>query len=161
MKKQEKELFIEETFKEMYGKLKSLAYYYSNDKGLVEDILQETYLAAFMHADELIGNEKYKGWFCSTTITQAKRMNRMSLKHRKCESLEEHKDLTAEMEYELINYSELKNVLTDEDLKLLLLHHEYGYTYQEISDMFNKKPSYTKTRISRAIKKIRNVENLQ
>lgn len=152
----DKERFLEKIFEEMYGDLKSFLNYYSYDKELVEDILQETFFAAYRHADELIGNEKYKSWIYSTAINKAKKMNKMNLKHSECLSLDEQVDLIAfQEESEYVQFSEIRQKLAGDEFELLMMHYRDNYTYEEMAQMHNKSTSYMKMKVNRIIKKLK------
>ncbi len=153
--KEDKEEFIERVFEELYGNLKSFLYYYSFDKEVVEDILQETYLAAYNHAEELIGNPKYKSWMYATAVNKAKKINEMNKRHNECLSLENQNGLYVENESELVRFSTINSILEVDESNLLMLHYCDRYTYDELAEMFNKTPSYIKMRISRIVKKVR------
>ncbi len=153
--RQDKEQFIEKVFAEMYKELKLLVYRCSYDKELVEDILQETYLAAYRHADELIDNERYRGWMYATAMNKTKKLNYMNRKHNECISFEEQIDIGVEPEYECMRFSAIKTFLPSEDYELLMRHYDEKYTYNELADIYGKTPSYIKMRVSRMVKKLK------
>ena len=152
----DKERFLEKIFEEMYGDLKSFLYHYSYDKGLVEDILQETYFAAYKHADELIGNEKYKSWMYATAINKSKKMNKMNSKHNECLSLDEQLDIsTAQEECEYVQFAEIREKIAGEEFELLMMHYRDNYTYEEMAQIHNKSTSCMKMKVNRIIKKLK------
>lgn len=148
--------FIEQIFEEMYEELARFLKYYSYDKELIEDILQETYLAAYNHADKLIDNEKYRSWMYSTASNKAMKMNKLNRKHNECLSFEEQLDVPVEPEYEVFRFSCVRALVTAGDYELLMMHYNDKYTYEEIAKIYGKSPSYIKMKIFRIVRRLRN-----
>ena len=155
MERRQKE-FIEKIFEEMYEELGRFLKHYSYDKELVEDILQETYLAAYNHVDELIDNEKYRSWMYATAANKAMKMNKSNRKHNECLSFEEQMDVPVEPEYDVFKFCGVRSIVAAADYDLLMLHYSDKYTYEELGKIYGRSPSYIKMKIFRIVRKLRN-----
>ncbi|MBQ9885909.1 MAG: RNA polymerase sigma factor [Lachnospiraceae bacterium] len=160
-RKKKKDEFIEKVFAEMYDDLKAFAFYKSRDKRLVEDILQETYLEAYRHADELMEHENYKGWMYVTAMNKIMKLNKESMSYNECLCFEEQMDAVVEPEYDFVALSEIQSLVKAEDFKLITLHYLDKYTYDEIAKMCDKKTSYVKMRIFRALRQLKDKIDIQ
>lgn len=147
--------FVEMVFEEMYEELERFLRHYSYDKDLVEDILQETYLAAYNHADELMNNDKYRNWMYATAANKAMKMNKSNRRHYECLSFEEQKDVPVQPEYDVIRFSNLRAIVDATDYDLLMLHFDDKYTYEEIDRLYGTSTSYIKMKVFRILRMLR------
>ncbi len=150
-----KKQFIEQVFEEMYGELKRYLWYHSYDKELIEDILQETYLAAYNHVDELMNNDNYKAWMYTTAMNKAMKMNKLNRKHSECLSFEEQVDVPVEQDYNVLKFAGIRALVATADYDLLMLHYNDKFTYEELSRIYGRTPSYIKMKIFRIIRRLK------
>lgn len=149
----------DESFVEMYhATYYSLLGYVSAtafDKNLVEDIIQETYQAAFMKQDILEGHDNAIGWLMLTAKYKMMKMQSIELKHLSVKVGNEDylldnahsggEEALRLLELESVLYKELNA----EERELLFRYYIGGYTYKELTKIYKVSVSCLKMRLKR------------
>ena len=93
MKKKQDEFFTG-IYNETYNDLGKFVSRRTRNPGMSEDILQEVYLEAFRHLDDLKTHENPVGWIYKTAYNKIKKMNSIYNRHAFYEtSLEDRKSV--------------------------------------------------------------------
>lgn len=127
-------------------------------KEMVDDILQEVYLEAFRHIDDLVIHQNSAGWLYKTAENKTKKLNSIYYKRQKYETefKKEMSDyLGKEDTSDLLLFDEYKKVLREDEYFLLMKRYSDGYSHKEIADMTNNTLAGSKMKISRILKKIK------
>lgn len=147
-------------YKQYYKAMFNTAYRILNDTFEAEDIMQESFLAAFTKLDSFIGDVTFGAWLKKivinkslTTLKKNKRLDIVSLE----------KVIAKEAENEIEDYSQIS---TSEILKTIsqlksnykvaiTLHLIEGYDYEEIAQIMEISYENSRTTISRAKQKLK------
>ena len=139
----------------------TLAYGISRDQHIAEDICHNTFIKAFKHLSTFKEQCPFGFWLRKIAVNESLMFLR---KQSKWQYLSEWND---ELEVNSLRDSDELSISTDHDLDSILkllpdevryivwLKEIEGFTHDEISIMFNKSPSYSKSIVSRAYQKIR------
>lgn len=154
-----KNIYFEQIYREMYEEIKKfIAYYIGNDRRVLDDIIQDTFIETFVHIDKLFQNENYRGWVYNTAKYKImKYRSNLCRTDSKCVGLEyvdyywEARDLVQQRAI----FLDLSEVLTEWEYRLVIQHYKYGYTYEEIAKENNMRLGACKMRMHRIIKKLR------
>lgn len=146
---------IEELHRRYYAGLLLLAFRLVGERGLAEDLVQETYLTAFLKRRELTGHPNPAGWLYRTLYFKAERelgkSYRTELLFASPESLP-RRSLPPE-EPPLLEA--LPAGLTEEERELLTLRFEKGWDYASLADRWGITEAACRKRLSRLLKKCR------
>lgn len=130
---------------------------------IVDDILQEVYLEAFRHVDDLIAHENSIGWLYKTADNKSKKLNSIYYKHivHETEFEEGMSDyLGKEDTSDLLMFDEYKNILREDEYALLMKRYNEGYSHKEIAEMTGNTLAGSKMKISRIKQKLqKNLNN--
>ncbi len=147
-------------YKQYYKAMFNTAYRIMNDRFEAEDIMQESFLAAFTKLDSFSENVTFGAWLkkivINNSLTALKKNNRI-------ETVSLEKVTIKEVNEEQVNYPILS---THEILnKVSQLKNNYkvaitlnlieGYDYEEIAEIMNISYENSRTTISRAKQKLR------
>lgn len=121
----------------------------------INDILQETMLAAYVNLSKLKENKYFKTWIIKILINKCNK----SFMHKKIISIEES-DIeryigTNEIQNSDYKFEDIISFLNKEEKTILTLYYYLGYTTKEISRILNKNEGTISSKISRAKQKIR------
>ena len=139
---------LQNNYKALYGfTLKMTA-----NEDLTQDIVQEVCLKAVININKFRGKSKFQSWLISIAINYYRDLIR---KNKKIEYTNEI-ELSCEMNDESINIinklqveevlKELKSMPYEKRISFILKHY-YGYSYEEISKLFNCSEGTIKSRI--------------
>lgn len=144
--------FITKLVDEHGERLAQMAYRYTGDAHLAEDIVQETMLTACCKVDILTSHENVKGWLRKTLWNLATR--EMSKAY--------HGEIS--MEPDLVEGSSgidlpmdlyLPKGLNDKEREIILLRIDKGLSYAELAEVKGMTESACRQQLSRAIRKCR------
>ncbi|MBM7702164.1 RNA polymerase sigma-70 factor (ECF subfamily) [Bacillus iocasae] len=141
--------------------VRTVAFSYFRNYDLVDDIVQEVFLKAYMHVNQFKRKSTYKTWLYRITINvckdyEMKQRTRDKYKPMLTESKEEFLDLSAEeYVFKKVEKQDVKQAL----LSLSTMHRQVvelyyfkGFSIQEMSQKLGLNPSTIKSRLRRAKK---------
>ena len=124
---------------------------YVDDKETVKEIVNDTFISLFNHADKISSNIKYY------LVVSAKHNAANYLAKKRFKTVALTPEIRDERQY--YGYSEvldsMRRVLTEEQVEIILLHVVEGYALKEIARMKNMNVYTVITVYNRAIKKYR------
>jgi len=135
----------------------SVAYRICQCPELSQEVTQEAFITAFRRIRQFRGDAPFWGWLrkvvVNHTISALRRLpNRPDTEfqeyHAGTDAPQEHMGLAMDLSAALAT-------LGAEDRAVVWLHDVEGYSHQEIGELFGKTESYSKTRLSRARGKLR------
>ena len=144
---------IDEIIKKYGAMVYHLAYLYSNDRHLSEDISQEVFLAAYKNLDAI---HEVKAWLARSTINRARNVLRTQLRHPETELPEELVDMGTEL-YEDTEVLDAIAKLPLHYREVIILTYYQGYSAQEIAEELNTAPGTIRSRLCRARKELKEV----
>ncbi|MDO0823507.1 RNA polymerase sigma factor [Desulfosporosinus nitroreducens] len=138
-------------------------YFYTKDKYITEDAVQQAFVIAYKKLNQLNSKDKFDSWVTSIALNEAKKM----LKNKN------NKKITSITDFhiESISYNEEDNINLKEDIsnaldrlqhkdnEILVLKYYADLTLQQISDLLGINLSNTKVRLHRAKEAFRNLIN--
>jgi RNA polymerase sigma-70 factor (ECF subfamily) len=137
----------------------SVAFRVCNCRESAQEITQEAFITVFRKFRQFRGDAPFWGWLRRVVINHAISSLRRAPKSDPVELMEHHG--RAESESERVGMSmDLESALAalgNEDRAIVWLHDVEGYNHSEIADLFGKTESFSKTRLSRARKRLRNL----
>ena len=137
----------------------SVAYRVCQCRELAQEITQEAFITVFRKLGQFRGDAPFWGWLRRVVVNHAISSLRKAPKadpvelqdfHGKAESASDQVGLAMDLESALA-------VLGAEDRTIVWLHDVEGYNHREIADLFGKTESFSKTRLSRARSKLRDL----
>lgn len=147
-------------YKEYYKAMFNTAYRIMNDRFEAEDIMQESFLAAFTKLDSFVGEVTFGAWLkkivINKSITALKKKNKIELISLEKVTVKEAEDEIQDYSFltasEIINkVSQLKN-----NYKIAItLNLIEGYDYEEIAQIMDISYENSRTMVSRAKQKLR------
>ena len=114
-----------------------------------EDAVQSALLCAWAHLPQLRNDAAFDGWLMRILINQCKTANRARRRVPVCT------DEPAAAAPEDTGLSEALETLDGEERRLLLLHHQQGYSLRELSEMTGKPEDALKMKLFRTRRKLR------
>lgn len=149
-KKQEN--LIEQNLIENYSRYYRLAYSYVKNESDAMDIVQEAAYKAIYKSDTL-KNEKYIGaWICRIVINEAYNILR---KKQKEDYPSQEMDLSQEDCYEDLDLLQAIRKLKEEEQTVIYLRYYEGKQLEEIAEITQEKLSTVKSRLYRAMNKLK------
>lgn len=147
-------------YKQYYKAMYNTAFRIVNDSFEAEDVMQESFLAAFTKLDSFSENVTFGAWLkrivinnSLTTLKKNSRINLVSLDKVSIREMEEEKQ-----DYGLLTASEILNKVSQlkNNYKVAItLNLIEGYDYEEIAEIMNISYENSRTTISRAKQKLR------
>jgi len=137
----------------------SVAYRVCQCRELAQEITQEAFITVFRKLGQFRGDAPFWGWLRRVVVNHAISSLRKAPKadpvelqdfHGKAESASDQVGLAMDLESALA-------VLGAQDRTIVWLHDVEGYNHREIADLFGKTESFSKTRLSRARSKLRDL----
>jgi RNA polymerase sigma-70 factor (ECF subfamily) len=122
-------------------------------------VTQEAFITVFRKLRQFRGDAPFWGWLRRVVVNQAISTLRRGPRtpelefqdyHAAADDGQEQVSLAVDLEAALAS-------LDDEDRAIVWLHDVEGYGHQEIAEMFGKTESFSKTRLSRARAKLRDL----
>ena len=135
----------------------SVAYRVCQCRELAQEITQEAFITVFRKLGQFRGDAPFWGWLRRVVVNHAISSLRKAPKadpvelqdfHGKAESASDQIGLAMDLESALA-------VLGAQDRTIVWLHDVEGYNHREIADLFGKTESFSKTRLSRARRQLR------
>lgn len=131
---------------------------YSN-KDAAEEIAQETMLAAYKNYASLLRHPNIGGWVYLTAQNITKNYWRKNKKDKFCiDQIENEFPSLKETGYQIaegIPYEDILEVISSDELKLLLMYHVYGLSAAEIAAQKGITTASCNMRLSRLKKKLK------
>ena len=149
-------------YEQYYKAMFNTAYRILGDRYEAEDVMQESFLAAFTKLHTFSGDVSFGAWLkrivINKSLTILKKNSR--LETTSLEMVQEQKAAVESVDYSVLNVSDIKSAL--EDLKsnyklALTLNLIEGYDAEEISQIMDISYENSRTTISRAKNKLRQV----
>jgi RNA polymerase sigma-70 factor, ECF subfamily len=131
------------------------AYFYTKNQADALDIVQEVAYRAFKSRKSLKELGYFKTWMIKITINASIDLLRKRNKVVELTFKDELANQQKEEKYHSLFLQELLNALDEEEKKLIYLKFYLEYTFQEISDIVDAPISTVKSKIYRALEKIR------
>ena len=137
----------------------SVAYRVCQCRETAQEVTQEAFITVFRKLGQFRGDAPFWGWLrrvvvnhAISTLRKAPKADPVELQdyHGKAESAADQVGLKMDLESAL-------SVLGAEDRTIVWLHDVEGYNHREIADLFGKTESFSKTRLSRARSKLRDL----
>ena len=141
-------ILLQNNYKALYGfTLKMTA-----NEDLTKDIVQEVCLKAVININKFKGKSKFQSWLISIAINYYRDLIRKNKRIEYTEDIELNSFLKDEVSniIDKIQVQELLkelNIMQYEKRISFILKHYYGYSYEEISKMFNCSEGTVKSRI--------------
>lgn len=149
----EESALLEQLHREQYGHLYKTAQSILENPHLAHDIVQDTFVYASEHIEELMKSPKPGGWIYRAMrylIQHAIRTrNRLLARNVPLENI--HNLSSGEDDFAL-NELDTEN----KDIQMLIRYFEYGYSIQEIANELGVSVPAAKMRIQRAKKRLQN-----
>ena len=137
----------------------SVAYRVCRCRETAQEVTQEAFITVFRKIGQFRGDAPFWGWLrrvvvnhAISSLRKAPRADPVELQdyHGSPESATERIDLAMDLESALA-------VLDAEDRAVVWLHDVEGYNHREIAQLFDKTESFSKTRLSRARGRLRDL----
>ncbi|WP_096199993.1 RNA polymerase sigma factor SigY [Bacillus sp. FJAT-45350] len=155
----------DDAFAQLFHRYYSFLYKYlvklTLDEELSGDIAQETMLKCYTHLSTYKAEGKFSTWMISIASKHYIDLLRRKKRERKWLDQIKH-TLSRQMSWQAtIQGMEWSDVFSDfnqleADVRVpILLHHYYGYTYEEISKIIGIKEGTVKSRVHNGLKKLR------
>lgn len=144
-------------FIQLYSQYYSEMYYWAKkvlgSDDIAEDLVQETFAVAYRKVDVLVKSPSPKGWLYKTLRHVIGDNYRRRARLIETVSLSERTEIATN---DAVNLRlELEGIIGKTDLDILIRVYTEGYTYKEISEMYNISVSAAKKRVQRAKEKLR------
>ena len=162
-------LTLEEMYEQFHKLIYHIAYNITKDIHLSQDIVQETFLKAYVKIDTLLDWAKAKSWLTSIArCTAIDFMRKRSKQHevyledlKEFHSIEDHQSLEAEIEARFLKSSIENNIkiLPPTQREVMALKVTQDLSDSEIALKLNLPPSTVKTRFHRARKQLYAIVN--
>lgn len=141
-------MLLQNNYKALYGfTLKMTA-----DEELTQDVVQEACLRAVVNINKFRGKSKFQSWLISISINYYRDFLRKNKKIEyadeieiKVSSKDESDNIIDRLQVQEV-LKELRSMPYDKRISFILKHY-YGYTYEEISKMFDCSEGTVKSRI--------------
>jgi len=140
-------------YKNQYERMLRIAYRMLGDLNQAQDIVQDVFLQALFHQDQLIEHPNPEGWLIVTLRNLIQNERRKLESHPKV-SIDDIIDLS-DKETEIPLDAVLPLALPLEDRNILIWRFEQGLSYQEIANYLGISESGCRSRVSRAISRCR------
>lgn len=145
--------FLESLYQAQHGKMLVMAQRLTGSAEDALDLVQDTFLLAAAHQDELAAHPKPEGWLMLTLKNLAISQRRRAMNHPEV-SLETLAGL-AERPAEAPLDTLLPGQLSAEDRQVLIWRFEQGLEYREMADRLGISQSACRSRVSRAAARCR------
>lgn len=155
-----KEKFFHALMENAYEKVYMFISRGCGDKGLVEDVVQETFYEAYRKIDMLMEHPNVMGWLYTTA--KHKRMKLGAKKNEFYFPMEEHAPFHAREtdgnDYDEVELEEtIKASVSKLEYEMLRDYYINGYTYTEVAKKYGLDKGVVRMRMTRLKKKLRNL----
>ncbi|AFQ42240.1 RNA polymerase sigma factor [Desulfosporosinus meridiei] len=149
--------------KQNYEKVYKTIYFYTKDKYISEDAVQQAFVIAYSKLNQLNSKDNFASWVTSIALNEAKHMLKNNY-HKKITPMTDfHKEtLLYSEEDDIVLKEDINNTLTKlkhKDNQILVLKYYADLTLQQISDLLGINLSNTKVRLHRAKEAFRKLIN--
>jgi len=130
---------------------------FSEDRELVADWVQQSFIKAFVKLDKFKGNSQFKTWLFSIAINEMRSGLRKQKVMEKLDS-DTHKLTLTQQERDLDDLLSVRSAISklDPNKRLVFLLHEVeGYSHREIAQILGVGESTSRTILSRTKGKLR------
>jgi len=126
---------------------------------LAQEVTQEAFITAFRKLGQFRGDSPFWGWLRRVVVNHSISSLRKSPKADPVELKDHHasSEASADRIGLAMDLESALSVLAPEDRAIVWLHDVEGYNHQEIAGLFGKTESFSKTRLSRARSKLRDL----
>lgn len=154
------ELIIElsqKYYKSLYQYVKQIC----DDKTIVADIVQDTFMIAYEKADTLQKHEDPVKWLYITAKFRMLQITATTIQHKDLDSISELVPDSIEFEDDVITNCdamlEVTRNLEPHEIRLIIQHYKEGYTPKELAEEYHTTPGSIKMRMQRAKQKLKMV----
>ena len=134
----------------------TLAYRICQCPEMAQDVVQDAFITLFKRIGQFRGDSPFWGWLRKVVVNQA--LTALRRKPRELSFEVTPEPAAAPDGYhriqDTLDANHLLARLSDEDRAVVWLHDVEGYNHREIGELMNKSESYSKTRLSRARKRL-------
>lgn len=137
----------------------SVAFRVTQCPEMAQEIAQEAFITAFRKIRQYRGDAPFWGWLRRVVVNHAISSIRRNRRHDTVE-LQDYHEPEAPRQEQLGLAMDLEAALSrlgTEDRAVVWLHDVEGYNHKEIADLFGKTESFSKTRLSRARSRLRDL----
>lgn len=160
----EEQIFFEEKYLRLYEPLYRFLYQLCSDAQAAEDLVQETFTESLSRIAQIRLHPNADGWFYVTARNKA--LNYLRLRHHQdqmniddeekgCQYGTSASVVEDTVLKEYFQFSQLKEVLKEEEIRLLCLRFDEGYEVKEIARYLKVSEGSCKMRFSRIYGKLR------
>lgn len=148
-----------EIYKLYYKPMYNASYRILNNAAEAEDVMQESFLDAFRKIDNYTGKGNFGGWLRRIVVNNSldvlkKRKDLVSIENTHIEYSQPTEDPSDFVECKLEEVKLAIKELNDEDRVIISLFLFEGYDHEEISQILNISNNASRTRYSRAKKRL-------
>lgn len=154
------ELIIElsqKYYKSLYQYVKQIC----DDKTIVADIVQDTFMIAYEKADTLQKHEDPVKWLYITAKFRMLQITATAIQYKDLDSIAESVPDDIEFENDVISNCdamlEMTRSLEPHEIRLIIQHYREGYTPKELAEEYHTTPGSIKMRMQRAKQKLKMV----
>ncbi len=144
-----------------YDKVYQTIYFYTKDKYISEDAIQQAFVIAYKKLDQLKTKDKFASWVISIALNEAKRMLKSKLNDKVIPLTDLHLNKLPDNKEKDIDLKEnidnVLNKLKKKETEILVLKYYADLSLQQIADLLDISLSNTKVRLHRAKEKFRNL----
>ncbi|WP_280771958.1 sigma-70 family RNA polymerase sigma factor [Salipaludibacillus daqingensis] len=152
LKKQKMQLLLE-WLSQREQKLFRIGYTYLKRGEDVEDALQNTVLRVFDNISKLKEPVYFETWLIRIFINECKQMIRINQKTVPLSGYKEAAEDSHGMRR--VEIDDLLSPIDEPDRTYIVMKYMAGFSYREISEVFEEKESTVKTRVHRSLKQVR------
>ena len=139
----------------------SVAFRICQCREVAQEVTQEAFITAFRKIRQFRGDAPFWGWLRRVVVNHAISHLRKAPGHETVELQEYHGKAEAMSEQAgmAMDLESALAALGPEDRAIVWLHDVEGYNHREIAGLFGKSESFSKTRLSRARDRLRDLLN--
>lgn len=142
-------------YEKTYYNLRRFVQGRSNNPVIVDDILQEVYIEVYKHIDDLRNHRNSIGWIYKTADNKIKKLNYIYNKHVLNEiNLDVGRSLIVEEDAGFIELEAYKEILEEDEYRLLLKKYGEGCSHKDLACMTGKSVAGSKMKLSRIRNKL-------
>jgi RNA polymerase sigma-70 factor (ECF subfamily) len=149
----------ERIYRDFHRPAYSVAYRIAQCPDTAQEIAQEAFITAFRKIRQYRGDAPFWGWLRRVVVNHAISAIRRDRRHDTVE-LKDYHEPDAPRQEQLGLAMDLEaalGLLDREDRAVVWLHDVEGYNHREIAELFGKTESFSKTRLSRARSRLRDL----
>ncbi len=138
---------LEQLYASFYGELQRYLYCRTQDYAAAEDIVQETFLRALCHGEQLETMELHecRAWLYRTAKNLMIDRSRRMKAQPSLELLQ-----SGQTDFTGVEVESLYGLLSDRDRSIFALRYDFGYNASEIAEMFGMSPANVRMRLKAA-----------